>query len=170
MCFCLQKVRLCINSLIPATDRPLCFCLQLQGVRFCINRVSILSLIVPCAFLLIDGAFLHQQRLVPVTDCPLCVSAYRKYVYVSTVSFLPLIVPCVFLLTGSAFLHQQSLNPVADYPLLIPAHQKDGLFLHQQSLITVTDYPLCLLLIACVYLLLCCIVPVAHNMPFYSSL
>ena len=102
---------------------PVCFCLQEVG--FCINRVSILLLIICCAFLLIGGVFLHQQSLLLVIDCPLHIPAHRLYVFVSTI-LIPVtdhIIPCVCLLEGCVFPHQQCLNPVTDHPLCIPAHR-----------------------------------------------
>ena len=93
-----------------------------QRVRFCINRVSSLWLIITCAFVLIDGVFLHQQSVILFADHPLCICAHSGCVSASTVSFLPLIIPCAFVLTGSVYLHSQSHTTVADYPLHI-AHR-----------------------------------------------
>ena len=139
--------RQCVSS--PTESHSCCWsspvCPCSQDVCPFINRASILFLIIPCAFLLIESVFLHQQSLIPVTDHPLCVLAHRWYVSVfhnlipftdhpvcsclqevcfciNRVSFLLLIIPCSLVLTESVSLYQQSLNPVANYPLCILAH------------------------------------------------
>ena len=75
-----------------------------------------------------------------IADAALCISTHRKCVPAS-IWFPWLIVPCMLLLTGSVFLHLQSLIPVTDHPLCIFAHS------------------------LCVSLL-CCIILIAHTIPF----
>ena len=89
------------KSLIPVIDHPPA---HLQKVCFCINRVSILSLIIP-AFLLIGGAFLHQQSLIPLLIIPCTFLLIKKMVCfcINSFSFLSLTIPFSFLLIGGMF-------------------------------------------------------------------
>ena len=96
------------QSVIPIADHHLWSSLLhlcSQAVRFCINRVSFSSLIIPCAFVLTGSAFLHHQSVIPIADHHL-------------------IIPHAFVLTTCAFLYQQSVIPATDHPLCIYAHRK----------------------------------------------
>ena len=99
-----------------------------QRVGFCIDRVSFLSLIVPCMSLLIGSEYCIN--IIHITDHLLCIPARRACVSASKeyysyhwlspvhscsqlvrfcidgVSFLSLIVLHMFLLIGSEYLHQ----------------------------------------------------------------
>ena len=88
-----------------------------QNVRFCISRVSFLSLIVPCMFLLIGSEYLCQYDschwLSPVHSC----SQFVRFC-INRISFPLLIIPCAFLFTVCAYLHWQSIIPITDCPLM----------------------------------------------------
>jgi len=119
---------------IPIADRPLHISSHIrlcpQRVRICIDRVSFPSLIILCAFLLTGSAYLRQQILIPVADCPLRVSAHTHFylqrvrLCINRVSFPSLIILCAFLLTARACLYRPSLIPVAHQPLRVSAHRK----------------------------------------------
>ena len=114
VCFCISQ------SHSFHWSSPVCSCLQ--EVCFCINRASILSLIIPCAFLLIDSMLLHQQSLILVADHSLLIGAHRECVSVSTVLTLLLIIPCAFLLIDCVYLLLFCIVPVAhNMPFIIPS-------------------------------------------------
>ena len=75
-------------------------------MRFYIDRVSFPSLIILCAFLLTEGAHLHRQSFIPVTDRPLRVLLIaRAYLYYAALFVLPTMSLLLFLLVGVWFSH-----------------------------------------------------------------
>ena len=153
---------------------PVCYCFQ--GVRFCINRVSF-------------------RLLITIADHPLCICAHRKCVSASTEchshrwsSLAHLFSQRVrFCINRVSF---RSLITIADHPLCIYAHSMcvfastECHSCHWSSLVhlCLQGVRICIhrailllliipftLLIECVYFLLCCIILIAHILPFHYS-